>query len=63
LIGGTAETQEVLEFCAKHNILPQVELIDIKDINDAFDKIKDDEVYFRYVIDMATLKSNPELAE
>jgi len=62
LIGGTAETQEMLDFCAEHNILPEVEIIDIKDINDAFKKLKDEEVRFRYVIDMATLKSNTELA-
>ncbi len=56
LIGGVAETQEVLNFCAANNILPHVELIDMKDINDAFDKIKDEEVRFRYVIDMQSLK-------
>ena len=63
LIGGTAETQEVLDFCSEHNIIPEVELIDMKDINNAFEKIKDEEVHFRYVIDMATLKNAPELAE
>lgn len=52
LIGGIAETQEVLEFCAEHNILPHVEMIDIKDINKAFEKIKEEEVRFRYVVDM-----------
>lgn len=56
IIGGTVETQEVLDFCAEHNILPEVQMIDIKDINDAFDKVKDEEVRFRYVIDMASLK-------
>jgi len=56
IIGGTIETQEVLDFCAEHNILPEVQMIDIKDINDAFDKVKDEEVRFRYVIDMASLK-------
>lgn len=62
LIGGVAETQEVLDFCAEHNILPQVEMIDIKDINKAFDKIKDEEVRFRYVIDMESLKVDSEKA-
>ncbi|PWS28748.1 hydroxyacid dehydrogenase [Pedobacter yonginense] len=57
LIGGTVETQEVLDFCAEHNISPDVQMIDIKDINKALDKIKDEEVRFRYVIDMATLKN------
>jgi len=56
IIGGTAETQEVLDFCAEHNILPDVQLINIEDINDALDKVKDEEVRFRYVIDMASLK-------
>ncbi len=57
LIGGIKETQEVLDFCAKHNILPEVEMIDIKNINDAFDKVKDEDVRFRYVIDMQSLKN------
>lgn len=56
LIGGTVETQEVLDFCAEHGISPDVELIDIAEINEALDKVKDEEVRFRYVIDMATLK-------
>jgi uncharacterized zinc-type alcohol dehydrogenase-like protein len=57
LIGGIAETQEVLDFCAKHNILPQVEMVNIDEINKAFDKIKNEEVRFRYVIDMKSLKN------
>ncbi|MFD2718044.1 NAD(P)-dependent alcohol dehydrogenase [Hymenobacter monticola] len=56
IIGSIAETQEVLEFCAQHNILPEVEMIDMQDINKAFDKMMDEEVRFRYVIDMASLK-------
>jgi len=56
MIGGTVETQEVLDFCAEHQILPDVQMIDIKNINEAFEKIKDEEVRFRYVIDMASLK-------
>ncbi|MCZ4224509.1 NAD(P)-dependent alcohol dehydrogenase [Pedobacter sp. SJ11] len=57
LIGGTIETQEILDFCAEHQIIPDVELINIEDINEALAKIKDEEVRFRYVIDMASLKS------
>lgn len=57
IIGGVAETQEVLDFCAKHQILPHVQLIPIQDVNDAFEKIKDEDVRFRYVIDMASLKT------
>jgi uncharacterized zinc-type alcohol dehydrogenase-like protein len=56
LIGGIAETQEVLDFCAEHGIIPDTELIPIQDINKAFDRMEDEEVRFRYVIDMASLK-------
>jgi uncharacterized zinc-type alcohol dehydrogenase-like protein len=56
LIGGIAETQEVLDFCSRHNILPVVEMINIQDINEAFDKVKNEDVRFRYVIDMSSLK-------
>lgn len=56
LIGGVAETQEVLDFCAEHQILPQVEMINIQDINEAYEKIRNEDVRFRYVIDMASLK-------
>lgn len=56
IIGGIAETQEVLDFCAQHGIAPEVEMIDIQDINDALKKMADGEVRFRYVIDMASLK-------
>ncbi len=55
LIGGTIETQEVLDFCAKHKIAPEVQLIPIQDINEAFEKIIEEDVRFRYVIDMATI--------
>ena len=56
IIGGIAETQEVLEFCAEHNILPEVEMIKMQNVNDAFEKMLDQEVRFRYVIDMQSLK-------
>ena len=58
LIGSIAETQAVLDFCAEHGIGPEVEVIDIKDINDAYSKVEDGEVRFRYVIDMATLRAH-----
>lgn len=58
LIGSIAETQEVLDFCAQHGIAPEVELIDIRKVNDAYDHIMKEEVRFRYVIDMASLKSD-----
>lgn len=56
LIGNLADTQEVLDFCAEHGIGPDVEVIAIQDINDAYKKVERGDVRFRYVIDMATLK-------
>lgn len=52
LIGGIKETQEVLDFCAEHNILPEVEMIKIEDINKAFVNVEEEKVRFRYVINM-----------
>lgn len=57
MIGSIQETREVLDFCATHQILPDIQLINMDEINDAFDHIKDEEVRFRYVIDMASLKT------
>ncbi len=57
LIGGIRETQEVLDFCAQHSILPEVEIIPIQDINNAFERMQQEEVRFRYVIDMQSLKN------
>jgi uncharacterized zinc-type alcohol dehydrogenase-like protein len=57
LIGNLADTQEVLDFCAKHGIGPDVELIDIEDVNDAYDKVEKGDVRFRYVIDMTSLEA------
>ena len=56
LIGGIRETQEVLDFCAEHNITPDTQIIPIEQINDAYKKVEDGEVRFRYVIDMQSLK-------
>ena len=58
LIGSIAETQEVLDFCAEHGIAPDIQLIDIKQINEAYDKVERGEVRFRYVIDLATLRQD-----
>ena len=55
LIGDLTDTQEVLDFCAKHGIGPDVELINIEDVNDAYDRVEKGEVRFRYVINMASL--------
>lgn len=56
LIGSLADTQEVLDFCAEHGIGPDIEIIPIQQINDAFKKVENAEARFRYVIDMASLK-------
>jgi len=55
LIGGIAETQEMLDFCAEHNIVSDIELIDIKDINKAYERMLKSDVKYRFVIDIATL--------
>lgn len=56
-IGGMAETQEMLNFCAKQGILPDCEMIAIQDINAAFDRVERADVRYRFVIDMATLEA------
>lgn len=56
LIGGIAETQEMLDFCGKHNIVCDVEMIGVKDINKAYDRTVKGDVKYRFVIDIATLK-------
>jgi uncharacterized zinc-type alcohol dehydrogenase-like protein len=55
LIGGIPETQELLDFCAKHNILPECETIWVGDINKAFKRMDRSDVKYRFVIDMSTL--------
>lgn len=54
LIGGIPETQEVLDYCAQNNILPQIEIIKANQINDAWDKVVNKEARYRFVIDAAT---------
>jgi uncharacterized zinc-type alcohol dehydrogenase-like protein len=55
-IGGIAETQELLDFCARKNILPECEMIRMDQINDAFKRMERADVRYRFVIDMASLK-------
>lgn len=55
LIGGLKETQEMLDFCAEHNIVSDVEMIKMEDINDAWDRVMKSDVKYRFVIDMTTL--------
>ena len=55
LIGGIAETQKMLDYCAKHNIVSDVEVISIREINDAYTRMLKSDVKYRFVIDMASL--------
>jgi uncharacterized zinc-type alcohol dehydrogenase-like protein len=54
-IGGLKETQEMLDYCAAHNIVSDIELIDIKDITKSYERMEKGDVRYRFVIDIATL--------
>jgi uncharacterized zinc-type alcohol dehydrogenase-like protein len=56
-IGGIAETQEMLDFCAQKNILPDCEMVRMDEINHAFDRLERADVRYRFVIDMASLEA------
>lgn len=56
LIGGIAETQEMLDFCGKHNVMCDIELIRMQQINEAYERMLKSDVKYRFVIDMASLK-------
>ncbi|AFY35870.1 NAD(P)-dependent alcohol dehydrogenase [Calothrix sp. PCC 7507] len=56
-IGGITETQEMLDFCGEHNITADVEVIPIQKVNEAYDRLLKSDVKYRFVIDMASLKS------
>jgi len=56
-IGGIAETQEMLDFCGKHNITSDVEVIPIQKLNEAYERLVKSDVKYRFSIDMASLKS------
>lgn len=57
VIGGITETQELLDFCGKHNIVSEIEIIHMQDINHAYERMLKSDVKYRFVIDMASLKS------
>ncbi|WP_309732340.1 NAD(P)-dependent alcohol dehydrogenase [Chamaesiphon sp. OTE_75_metabat_556] len=57
LIGGIKETQEMLDFCGQHHITADIELIPIQKINEAYDRLVKNDVKYRFVIDMASLKA------
>ena len=56
LIGGIKETQEMLDFCAKNNIWPEIEIIWADEIDNAFDRVLKSDVRYRFVIDISTMK-------
>jgi alcohol dehydrogenase (NADP+) len=56
LIGGLPETQEMLDFCGKHNIVSDIEMIPMQKINEAYERMLKSDVRYRFVIDMASLK-------
>ena len=56
VIGGIAETQELLDFCGKHNIVSDIELIKMQDINLAYERMLKSDVRYRFVVDMSSLK-------
>lgn len=58
LIGGIKETQEMLDFCGKHNITCDVEMIKMQDINNAYKRVMSSDVKYRFVIDMKSIKQN-----
>jgi len=55
-IGGISETQEMLDFCGKHGIGCDIEVVHIQKVNEAYERVLKSDVRYRFVIDMATLK-------
>ena len=58
VIGGIKETQELLDFCGEKNIVADIELINMQEINEAYERMLKSDVKYRFVIDMASLKNN-----
>lgn len=56
VIGGMPETQEMIDFCAAHNIVSDVEVVPIQSVNQAYERLLKNDVRYRFVIDMASLK-------
>jgi uncharacterized zinc-type alcohol dehydrogenase-like protein len=61
MIGGIAETQEMLDFCGEHNIVSDIEMINIQEINEAYDRLLKGDVKYRFVIDMASIKNQTSI--
>jgi len=58
LIGGVAETQEMLDFCSKHKVVADIEMIRMEQIDEAFDRMRRNDVKYRFVIDSKTLDAS-----
>jgi uncharacterized zinc-type alcohol dehydrogenase-like protein len=56
MIGGMPETQQMLDYCGEHNIVSDVEVISMEQINEAYERLLKQDVKYRFVIDMSTLK-------
>lgn len=59
LIGGLKETQEMLDFCAEHNITAEIEMIEMRQIDEAYERMLKSDVKYRFVIDLASLRETP----
>jgi uncharacterized zinc-type alcohol dehydrogenase-like protein len=57
MIGGVAETQDVIDYCAARDIKADIELVGVQDINRAYKRVVNKDVRYRFVIDMASLKA------
>jgi uncharacterized zinc-type alcohol dehydrogenase-like protein len=55
-IGGMQETQEMIDFCAEHGIVSDVEMVPIQSVNEAYDRLLKNDVKYRFVIDIASLR-------
>jgi uncharacterized zinc-type alcohol dehydrogenase-like protein len=55
MIGSIKETQEMLDFCGKHNIVSEIEKINIQQVNEAYERVLKSDVRYRFVIDIASL--------
>jgi uncharacterized zinc-type alcohol dehydrogenase-like protein len=57
MIGGIRETQEMLDFCAQHNIIPEIEVISANRIDEAWKRVLASDVRYRFVIDISTMEN------
>jgi uncharacterized zinc-type alcohol dehydrogenase-like protein len=63
LIGGIAETQEMLDFCAEHGVVSEIEIVGAEQLNDAYDRMVAGDVKYRFVLDISTLQAPAERAD